>query len=49
MLAGCAAGGKNTEMATKKEYKPSAMEMCIRDRFTSHVRSSIVSVWLLLL
>lgn len=26
MLAGCAAGGKNTEMATKKEYKPSAME-----------------------
>lgn len=26
MLAGCAAGGKNTETAAKKEYKPSAME-----------------------
>ena len=26
MLAGCAAGGKNTEKAAKKEYKPSAME-----------------------
>ena len=25
MLAGCAAGGKNTETAAKKEYKPSAM------------------------
>ena len=26
VLAGCAAGGKNTETAAKKEYKPSAME-----------------------
>ena len=26
MLAGCAAVGKNTETAAKKEYKPSAME-----------------------
>ena len=26
MLVGCAVGGKNTETAAKKEYKPSAME-----------------------